>query len=251
MLRRLVIAVVLLCLGSAAALARDVRVFAAASLAETMDEVAAAYQAATGESIVSVYAGSSTLARQIETGARADIFISADEEWMDYLAARRLIDKQSRRSLLTNELVLVMPVDKLQKVEIARGTHWLASLPEGRIAVGDPAHVPVGKYARSALQALGVWPAVSRRLVTTADTRAALALAERGEAAAAIVYRTDSASSTKVAISGVFPREGRAPISYPVAITAGGETTAARAVYAFVCGLTARAIFKKHGFRSQ
>lgn len=228
--------------------ADDVRVFAAASLATAMTDVARAFETASGHRMRMVLAGSSTLARQIEAGAQADIFISADNDWMDHLAARDLIDRTTRRALLGNRLVLVVAAEQPVKLAVTGNGDWLKQLGNGRIAMGDPAHVPVGKYTRAALQNLGHWGHVKRRLAPALDTRAALALVERGEAVAGFVYATDAAASTRARIAGVVPSGSYPPIAYPVARLKAVSGAAAVAAYRFICGAAAAAIFKQHGF---
>lgn len=247
-LRRLLAVLCLLLPTLAAAEARDVRVFAAASLSDALRDVGDAFKAATGHRLVLVSAGSSTLARQIEAGARADIFLSADEDWMQYLQVRNLIQPATRRRLLTNTLVLVVPAGRAREVHIASGGAWLRDLGSGRVAVGDPAHVPVGKYARTALEALAVWHEIKPRLATALDTRAALALVERGEAVAGIVYASDATASRAVRVAAVFPAIGQLDISYPVALLAGARDPAALQAYRFLCGPRAEAVFARHGF---
>lgn len=229
--------------------ARDVMIFAAASLANAMQDISTAYRDKSGHAIKLVLAGSSTLARQIEAGARADIFLSADEGWMDYLEGRQLISTPTRQSLLSNDLVLIVPADDSRVVTFDQGRDWLEKLGHGRIAVGDPSHVPVGRYARAALQKLGVWSSIRPRLATALDTRGALALVVRGEAIAGITYATDAAASRKVRIAAKFPSASHPVISYPIArlATAGGKP--ARQAFQFFTGSAAREIFKRHGFR--
>jgi molybdate transport system substrate-binding protein len=239
-------------------------VFAAASLSETLQEVGAAYgETVPGSPELRVkikfsFAASSVLAKQIESGADAALFLSADEAWMDYLQTRNLLRTESRRSLLENQMVLVVPADQPQQVTISADGAWLAALPKGRIATGDPAHVPAGKYARQALTSLGLWGQVERRIASAENVRGALVLVERGEAVAGIVYKTDAAASKKVVVAGVFPALAHDPVSYPVALLRGhaqgdsgpGERDASEAgrFYAFLTSAAARAIFIKHGF---
>jgi molybdate transport system substrate-binding protein len=196
------------------------------------------------------FGSSSTLARQIEQGAPADLFASADEKWMDYLADRKLIAAETRKDLLGNDLVLVVSAEKPQRVTIGPGFDLLGMLgPNGRVATGDPAHVPVGIYAEQALRKLGIWDAVSTHLARTEDVRAALLLVERGEAPAGIVYATDAAVSKGVTVAGVFPADSHDPVSYPFALAKAGDTPEARALMAFLAGPQARAIFVARGFK--
>jgi len=226
----------------------EITVFAAASLTNAMQEVADAFTRRNGTNVKLSFASSSTLAKQVEAGAGAQLFMSADQAWMDYLEGRNLLVKGTRRSLLGNRLVVIVPSNKPLRIEISSDRAWLARLPEGRIATGDPAHVPVGMYARQALTALGLWEDVEPRLARADNVRNALVLVERGEAAAGIVYTTDAAISKQVAIAGTFPETSHAPISYPVALLRGGEGDGARALLEFLGSAEARTIFEKHGF---
>lgn len=227
---------------------REVTVFAAASLTTALNEVADAFTAATGTRVKLSFAASSTLARQIESGAAAQLFVSADEAWMDYLDKRNLIEPTTRKSLIGNRLALVVPADRPLALDIGPDRTWLAALPSGRIATGDPAHVPVGRYAEQALKSLGVWSEVAPRLARADNVRNALVLVERGEAAAGIVYSTDAQASKRVTVAGVFPATSHAPITYPVALTKGEGQGGARALYEALTGPAALAIFAKHGF---
>lgn len=225
-----------------------VTLFAAASTGEAVNEIAEAYAAATGGSIRPVMAASSTLARQIAEGAPADLFLSANVTWMDHLAERQAIVPESRVGLLSNRLVLVAPADSPLSLRLARDLDLAALLGDGRLAVGDPAHVPAGIYARQALQALGLWDQVEGKLAQAANVRAALALVDRGEAAAGIVYETDAAIAPRVKIVDVFPSDVTPQIVYPLAIVAGRDSPAVRRAYDFLAGDTAAAIFRKYGF---
>jgi molybdate transport system substrate-binding protein len=233
-----------------AARAQDLTVFAAASLTDAMKDVSAEWTQAGHQPLRMSFGSSSTLARQIEQGAPANLFASADEKWMDYLAERKLIAADTRKDLLGNDLVLVVAADKPQHVTIGPGFDLLGLLgPNGRIATGDPAHVPVGIYAEQALKKLGQWDAVAPRLARTDDVRSALLLVERGEAPAGIVYATDAAVSKAVMIAGTFPPDSHDPISYPFAVTRSGDTPEARALMAFLAGPQARTIFVQRGFK--
>ena len=248
MLSRLMCFLFGLMVAAATAQARDVNVFAAASLANALAAVAKAFSAQSVHHMKVILAGSSTLARQIEAGADADLFLSADEAWMSYLEERGLIDPLSRRRLLTNSLVLVVPIARSKSLQITANRKWLEELGKGRIAVGDPEHVPVGKYAMSALKALEVWASVQQRLATSLHTRAALAWVERGEAAAAIVYATDARASRAVVVAGQFPDSASAGIAYPIGRLVGKNNDAVEAAYKFILGVEARGIFRQHGF---
>lgn len=226
-----------------------VRVFAAASLTDALSEVGAAYAAQGHPAPMFNFAASSTLARQIEQGADADIFISADEAWMEYLAARALIDTGARTTLLSNRLVLIAPADRPITLSIAPGFALRAALAGGRLAMADPASVPAGRYGRAALQSLGVWEQVSTSIAIAEDVRAALRLVETGEANAGIVYLTDArAAEGRVQIVGAFPPDSHPAISYPAAILRGRGGEAAQAFHAFLSSPQAQEIFRRHGF---
>jgi len=234
---------------SSTAWAEQVTVMAAASLVDAMQALGAAWAAKGNAPSRFVFAASSALARQIEQGAPADIFASADEPWMDYVQQRYLIVPSSRISPLGNRLVLIAPADQPGDVALTPGVDLLARLgPQGRIATGDPASVPVGKYAQAALTALGVWAAVAPRLARADNVRAALLLVERGEAPLGIVYATDAAASKGVRVVGTFPPESHLPISYPFALTRRGDRAEAQALLAFLTGPEAAPIYRALGF---
>ncbi|WP_270933543.1 molybdate ABC transporter substrate-binding protein [Falsiroseomonas oryzae] len=225
-------------------------VFAAASLTDALRALGQEWQARGNPSPRFSFAASSALARQIEQGAPADLFMSADEPWMDYLQQRNLIVNASRVSPIGNALVLVAPADAARPVALARGTNLVALLgPQGRIATGDPAHVPVGRYAQAALQWLGQWQALAPRLARADNVRAALLLVERGEAPFGIVYATDALASAGVRVVGTFPGESHAPITYPFALTRRAERDPqARALLAFLAGPEAQPTWERLGF---
>jgi molybdate transport system substrate-binding protein len=230
--------------------AQELTVFAAASLTDAMKDISAKWVAAGHKALVLSFGASSTLARQIEQGAPANVFASADEKWMDYLAQKNLIAADTRKDLLGNDLVLVVPADKPLHVTLGPGFNLLALLgPSGRLAVGDPAHVPVGIYAQQALKKLGWWDGVASRLAPTPDVRAGLLLVERGEAPAGIVYATDAAASKAVMVAGTFPPGSHDPVSYPFAVVKSGDTPEARALMTFLTGPQARAVFVQRGFK--
>jgi molybdate transport system substrate-binding protein len=232
--------------------AQELTVFAAASLTDAMKDVSAQWAQAGHQPLRMSFGSSSTLARQIEQGAPVNLFASADEKWMDFLANKQLIAADTRKELLDNDLVLVVAADKPQHVTIGRGFDLLGLLgASGRLATGDPAHVPVGIYAEQALRKLGLWDAVAPRLARTDDVRAALLLVERGEAPAGIVYATDAAVSKAVMIAGTFPADSHDPISYPFAVTKAGDTAEARALMTFLAGPQARAVFVQRGFKAE
>jgi molybdate transport system substrate-binding protein len=230
--------------------AQEVTVFAAASLTDAMKDVSAKWAEAGHAPLRLSFGSSSTLARQIEQGAPANVFASADEKWMDYLAQKQLITADTRKSLLGNDLVLVVAADKPKHVTIDKSFDLTSLLgANGRLATGDPAHVPVGIYAEQALKKLGMWDGVSPRLARTEDVRAALLLVERGEAPAGIVYATDAAASKAVMIAGTFPADSHDPVSYPFAVTKSGDTAEARALLGFLAGPVARTVFVQRGFK--
>jgi molybdate transport system substrate-binding protein len=230
--------------------AQDVTVFAAASLTDAMKDISAKWVEAGHKPLVMSFGSSSTLARQIEQGAPANVFASADEKWMEYLAEKQLIAAGTRKSLLGNDLVLVVAADKPMHVTINKSFDLAGLLgTNGRLATGDPAHVPVGIYAEQALKKLGMWDSISLRLARTEDVRAALLLVERGEAPAGIVYATDAAVSKAVMVAGTFPSDSHDPVSYPFAVTKSGDTPDARALLTFLTSPPARAVFVQRGFK--
>lgn len=230
--------------------AREVYVFAAASLKNALDDCVVAYAAQTTDAeIVPVYAASSALARQIEAGAPADLFFSADTDWMAYLDARRLIDSSTRVDLVTNALVLIAPAKSPRSIAIASGFPLAAALEKGRLALADPDFVPAGKYARAALTKLGVWDSVAGKLARAENVRAALAFVARGEAPLGIVYATDAMAEKKVMVAGLFPADSHPPIVYPAARVADRpEPETAEKFLAFLKSPNAAAVFRKHGF---
>jgi molybdate transport system substrate-binding protein len=226
-----------------------VLIFAAASLQTAFDALAAPVARAIGVTMTMSYAASSTLARQIESGAPTDLFISADLDWMDQLAARHLIRDGTRVNLLGNSLVLIAPSGHAPKLTIAPGFALAAALGSSRLAVADPAGVPAGKYAQAALTSLGVWASVEKKLAPAEDVRAALRLVARGEAPLGIVYRTDAIADPSVTIVDTFPASTHLPIVYPIAITASApEADAAAKVLAYLKSPAARAILAAQGF---
>jgi molybdate transport system substrate-binding protein len=233
--------------------AAPLTVFAAASLTDALRDLARQWQAQGQPAPRLSLAASSALARQIEQGAAADLFLSADEPWMDYLQQRQLIVETSRISPIGNRLVLIAPADRAQPVTVARGVDLAAALgPKGRLATGDPAHVPAGRYAKAALEWLGQWNALSPRLARADNVRSALLLVERGEAPLGIVYATDAAASRGVAVVGRFPAESHPPITYPFALTRRAQANAqARAFHAFLSGAAAHATWQRFGFSLQ
>lgn len=226
----------------------QVTVFAAASLQNALDEAGAAYARRTGQPVRFSYAASSAIARQIEQGAPADVFVSADREWMDYAAERRLIEADSRRDLLGNRLALIAPADSRLEIAVAPGMPLAEALGEGRLAMAAP-DVPAGRYGRAALTSLGVWTGVETRVAPAESVRAALQFVGRGEAPLGIVYETDAKSDRRVRIVGVFPASSHPPIVYPAALTArGARNSAAGRFLDYLSGAEAGAIFRRHGF---
>ncbi len=227
---------------------KPVLVFAAASLKNALDDVAAQYQRDTGKTASISYAASSALAKQIEAGAPADLFISADLDWMDYLAGKNLINAASRKTLLGNKLVLIAPVNGAGPVKIEPGFPIAKLLKGGRLALADPDAVPAGKYAKAALQYLGVWDSVANSLAPGENVRATLELVARGEASLGIVYQTDAAAEPGVKIAGVFPENSHPPVVYPAAITASSSNPGAAAFLTYIESAKARPLFEKQGF---
>ena len=215
-------------------------VLAASSLQGALEEAAGAWTAHGHPAPVLSFAASSALARQVEQGAPADLFVSADEEWMDTLAGENLLRAGTRTDLLSNRLVLVTRKDG--------GVRRLADLGSGKLALADPAAVPAGKYAKAALESLGQWQAVEANVVPAENVRAALALVERGEAALGIVYATDALASGKVEVLETLPESSHPPIRYPAAVLAGSRNGDAAAFLAFLSSDGARRIFAQHGF---
>ena len=227
--------------------AADVTVFAAASLSDALKLVGDAYNTETGRNVVFSFAASSALARQIEASPGADIFISADMDWMDYLDARGLIAQRSRIDLLGNRLVLIAPADSTVALSIKPHFDLSGGLGNGRLALADPATVPAGKYARAALTALGVWGAVASRVAPAENVRVALAYVARSEAPLGVVYATDAKAEPEVRIVTVFPDNTHPPIIYPAALTKDAKPEA-RAFLDYLCGARASALFAKAGF---
>lgn len=250
MRRLMLLAACMLAFAPALARAQEVTVMAAANVTDALRELGQAWAAKGNTAPRFVFAASSALARQIEQGAPAGIFASADEPWADYLQARNLLVPGTRSSPLGNRLVLIAPADQPGDVSLAPGVDLLARLgPSGQIAVGDPASVPAGTYAQAALTALGVWDQVLPRLVRAQNVRAALLLlVERGEAPLGVVYATDAAATKGVRIVGAFPEGSHPPITYPFALLTGGERPEARALLAFLTGAEAGPVYRRLGF---
>lgn len=227
-----------------------VLVFAAASLKNALDDVAGRYQSATGRAVVVSYAASSTLAKQILAGAPAQIFISADQGWMDLLEKNDAIVPATRQPLLGNELVLVAPKDAVADISLRPGVDLMPQLGDGRLAVAETSAVPAGKYARAALEHLGIWSTLENRLAQAPDVRAALALVARGEAPLGIVYASDAAAEPDVRVLATFPPDTHAPIVYPAALTREAKDERAAAFLDYLSSREAAAIFGRHGFKT-
>jgi len=226
-----------------------VTVFAATSTTNAVTEIGALFTRQELGKFLPSFAASSTLAKQIEKGAPAGVYVSANEKWMDYLEEKDLIVPASRYNLLSNRIVLVAPVGShLAEVEIVLNFRLNELLDGGYLAMGDPDHVPAGIYGKQALEALGVWDEVSNRIARQKDVRSALALVERGEVSLGLVYATDAAITNKVRVVGIFPEDSHPPIVYPVALVKGNGTPAAKRFMEYLKSGTARAIFEKYGF---
>ena len=251
LMKRAYTAVVILLLALSplrAAQADDVVVFAAASLKNALDDAAHTFAGASGAPVKISYAASSALAKQTESGAPADIFISADLAWMDYLQKRNLIQPATRKNLLGNQLVLVAPADGNAKVDIKPGFDLVGLLNGGRLAMADPESVPAGKYGKAALQKLGVWEAVQPHVAGAENVRAALLFVDRKETPLGIVYATDAASDPKVKIVGIFPENTHPPIIYPAALTTDSKNPEAVRFLNYLKSTAARPSFEKQGF---
>lgn len=227
--------------------ARPVTVFAAASLKNALDAVIQAFTARTKIAARPSYGASSALAHQIEQGAPADVFVSADVDWMDELAKHSLIQAASRRNLISNHLALIAPADSKINLRITPGMPLAAALGADRLAVAGP-NVPAGKYAQASLTALGVWNSVEGRLARAENVRSAMAFVARDETPLGIVYDTDARVEPKVRIVGLFPDSSHPPILYPIALIAGSKATGAAAFVHFAEGAEAKAIFARFGF---
>jgi molybdate transport system substrate-binding protein len=228
--------------------AQSITVFAAASLKEALDEQAGRFEAETGRRVTVAYGASSALAKQIEAGAPAALFISADLDWMNYLEKRSLLMPGSRANLLGNSLVLIAPAKNSSTLKIAPGFELARALGAEKLAIANPESVPAGKYAKEALQSLGAWANVEKQTVRTENVRSALGLVARGEAAFGIVYRTDALAEKAVRIVDTFPESTHARIVYPIALVKSGDSRTAAELLDFLRSATTRAIWSKHGF---
>lgn len=231
------------------AAAQKITVFAAASLTNALQDIATEYQKGKDVAVVSSFASSSTLARQIEQGAPADMFISADQQWMDYVIDKQQMVKDTRYTLLGNELVLIAAKSaKQDKITINKQTDWAKLLNGGRLSVGDPDHVPAGIYAKEALQNLGAWTTLEPQLARANNVRSAMAMVEREEAPLGIVYGSDAVASDKVKAIAIFPEDSHKPVEYPMAIVKDHQTPAVTAFYDYLKSPQAAAIFERYGF---
>jgi len=223
-------------------------VFAAASLKNALDAINAQWQKETGKKALISYGASPTLAKQIEQAAPAQMFISADLDWMDYLAQRNLIKPETRSNLLGNRIVLIAHNDKAQPIDIKPGFDLAKALGDGRLSMANVDSVPAGKYGKAALEKLGVWSSVSGKLAQAENVRAALLLVSRGEAPLGIVYQTDAAADPNVKIVGKFPDDTHPPIIYPIALTAHGNHPDATAFLDYIKSAKAKPLFEAQGF---
>jgi molybdate transport system substrate-binding protein len=241
--------IILFSVSSLSLSAQTLTVFAAASLKDALDDAGGAYAGKSGTKVVGSFASSSALARQIERGAPADLYLSANVKWMDYLQERKAIEAATRVKLLRNRLVLIAPGSSRVSVRIQKGFPIDKLIGDGRLAMGDPDHVPAGIYGKAALVALGVWQSVESRVARVDNVRAALALVARGEAPLGIVYATDARADPKVMVLGEFPDGSYPDIVYPAAVTARtANRVEAERFLRFLRSREAAAIFERHGF---
>lgn len=246
-------AVLLACLlalagGARTAMPADVVVFAAASLKDALDVQARQFESATGSTVTVAYAGSNALARQIEAGAPADLFVSADIDWMDAVEKKALLRPGSRVDLLRNALVLIAPASSTATLKIAPRFALSAAIGNGRLAMANPDSVPAGRYGKAALEALGVWTSVEGKVARAENVRAAMAFVARGEAPFGIVYATDAKVDPRVRIVDAFPQATYPPVVYPAAILASSRSAAAKPFLDFLRSVKARATWEKYGF---
>ena len=227
---------------------RDILVFGAASLKNALDEANNLFLFENGSGIKVSYGASSTLAKQIENGAPADVFISADLDWMDYLAERKLIKPETRAKFLGNKLVLVTGANSNVALTIGQNFPLAQALGNGRLAMAEPASIPAGKYGKAALEKLGVWASVANKVAPAQDVRAALLLVSRGEAPLGIVYQTDAAADKNVKIVGTFPESSHPPIIYPIAILANSTNGVTPVYVQYLLSPKAEPFFEKQGF---
>jgi molybdate transport system substrate-binding protein len=235
---------------AAAARADNVTVFAAASLKEALDAAARAFEGSTGHKVTISYGGSNALAKQIGNGAPADLFISADKDWIDYVESRNLVAPGSRRTLLANDLVLIAPAASTVALRLGPGANVAGALGDKRIALANPGAVPAGKYAKAAFGWMGAWDSISGKVAAADNVRAALALVARGEAPLGVVYRTDAMAAKDVRIVDTFPPGSYPPIVYPIVTLRRSTTPAAGALATYLASAEARATFMRFGFRA-
>ena len=236
-------------IGGAQAQPKDLVIFAAASLKTALDEATAAWVKQTGKPAPKIsYAASNALARQLEQGAPADLFLSADLDWMDYAVGKNLIRRETRVTLLANRIALIAPSDSTAKITLAPGVDLTAALGDGRLAMANVDSVPAGKYGKAALEKLGGWNKIRDRVAQADNVRAALLLVSRGEAPLGIVYTTDAAADPKVKVLATFPQESHPPILYPVAVTKDSTHPDATGFLTYLRGAGPRAAFEKQGF---
>jgi len=240
--------VICLAVVSPVVVAADATVFAAASLKEAMDDLAKQFEADTGYRVVVSYGASNALAKQIEAGAPADIFISADLDWMDYLDQRHLVAHGARFDLLRNTLVLIAPSSSSSTLRIGPDFSLAAALGAEKLAMANPDSVPAGKYGKSALEKLGVWTSVEKQVARAENVRAALALVSRREAPFGIVYKTDALADKGVKVVDTFPPDSYPPIIYPAAVVAASKSPAARPLLDYLRSAQARPVWEKYGF---
>lgn len=244
------VAALVLVLSAAAVRAEEVVVFAAASLTNALNEVGAAFAAKTGHTMKPSYAASSALAKQIEQGAPAHVFVSADLKWMDYLTEKKMVSPDARFDLLGNTLVLIAPADsKVTSMALTEKTDIATLLGTERITTGNPDSVPVGLYFKKAMENSGQWDKVKGRVAAADSVRGALAFVERGEVPFGVVYGTDAAVTAKVKVVGTFPDSLYGQIVYPFGQVSGKETSGSKAFLQFVQGAEAKGVFVKHGFK--
>ena len=242
------LAVLWVVVGIAHAAAADVVVFGAASLKEALDDQAKQFEAASGSKVVISYGASNALAKQIESGAPADLFISADLDWMDYIDQKGLVMAGTRVNLLRNALVLIAPAASKSALKISPNFALATALGSDKLAMANPDSVPAGKYGKAALEYLGVWASVERQVARAENVRAALALVSRGESPYGIVYATDAFSDKGVRIVDAFPPGSYPPIVYPAAVIAASKSPAAKPLLEFLRSAPARATWEKYGF---
>jgi molybdate transport system substrate-binding protein len=249
LVRTALTALLVICCGwSADAQTRDVLVFGAASLKNALDDANAQYERQRSRKVVVSYGASPLLARQIENGAPADVFISADIDWMDYVAGRKLIKPDTRVNFLGNKLVLIAPADSNVSLTIGPNFPLAQAIGNGRLAMADPGSVPAGKYGKAALEALGVWASVVNKIAPAQDVRATLALVSRGETPLGIVYQTDAAADKSVKIVGAFPETTHPPIIYPLAVVASSTSAEVAPYVQYLRSPAAAPAFEKQGF---